>query len=250
MSLGRGFLRVLLSTGSVAAIAWAVAIFVYASSTGSLVASAARLANGETYRPEVMRALARRAAEIDQDRCDDRVLIGVATIQARMAEDAVLLGELNVVDERLRAVETTSANLVRCSPRQGIGWLMLFWSRSLQQGFRPELIPLLEASYRYSPREAWVAVRRNPVAFGVFRTLPEDLQGKAVAEIVEIAKLGLVDRVMDELTGPAGRQLDRILPALEKVPLATRSQISRRLYQAGFDVEVPGVPRQDVRPWR
>ena len=52
-------------------------------------------------------------------------------------------------------------------------------------------LTLLRMSYWSGPNEAWIAVRRNSLALGVFPSLPGDLAEQALSEFVGLVRSGL-----------------------------------------------------------
>ena len=74
---------------------------------------------------------------------------------------------------------------------------------------------ILRMSYRLGPNEAWIALKRNRIAFARFRRLPPDLAEDAIDEFTRLVKANFIDQAVDIFTGPAWPERDLLLSRLE-----------------------------------
>jgi hypothetical protein len=155
------------------------------------------------------------------------------------------------IDERLAQLETDATQLLRCSPRAAMGWVVLYWVQLQQNGLSNEAGQLLRNSYLFAPREAWISVRRSGLVMPVLQFLPEDLRLHAKVEFKELVSARLYDQAAQIFRRTDRRQRSDILSSLRELPELTRAAF-RRALGAEDDSSVSeglGLPMRPSRPW-
>ena len=208
-----------------------------------------RIATGDGFRPEIIRARADAASRIAATTCDVVYLRGAVLVEARAAELAVAEANLAEIDPRYDAVSRVAERLIECAPTQSIAWLSLFWVETSRFGWRPGLLRLLAESYRTGHNETWIQVRRSPLAMNVYDQLPDALKRDAIDEYLELVTLYQLDLVTGIYTRLDEATRDVILSRLNEVPTHARRVFSRQISRAGFPVDLPGVLQRPDRPW-
>jgi hypothetical protein len=129
-----------------------------------------------------------------------------------------------------------------CSPADAFLWLSLYWLESSgEDRGQSELIAYLRQSYSVGPHEGWVAVKRNPLAFAVFKRLPEDLRQAATAEFIDLINSDFIDSAAQTLLGSAWPERELILSELSHLGQTQRRRFAAALAQRGYDLDVPGI---------
>lgn len=210
---------------------------------------ARKILNGETFSPFVLRTVIETGGSgvsgCDADRDRARLVLRAEVT------DAVLLGDdLAAADDAVVALEEASLRLLRCSPREAFGWLMLYWTRTRLAGFGPGPVGDLERSYATGRNEAWIAIRRNPMAIGVLGRLPPALQDAALAEFRSLLQLQLFDGASRSIAAAPEPVRERLWAAARTLSVATRTKLALRLRQDGLPTRALDLPDDPRRPWR
>ena len=181
-------------------------------------------------------------------RNEPSALWGATVIRTFLLEEQLKSGDRSASDyDRLQSnVDAALAH----SPTDSFTWLVAFWLRRLR--FEPTANDsrLLRMSYWSGPNEAWIAVRRNPVALGVFPSLPDDLADQALSEFVRLLRSRLYTEASNILAGPGWAIREQLLSRLSQVDEVDRRGFARALRSKDLDgVTVPGVDERPSRPF-
>jgi hypothetical protein len=141
-----------------------------------------------------------------------------------------------------RDVETALEGAIEQNPSRSFLWLAYYWFRKMGSGESlPDPKPL-KLSYLLGPNEAWVAVRRNPIALSVFRSLPDEVASQTIAEFAGLVRSGLHQDAADILAGPGWPFQEKLLGALANLHEGDRRWFAKVLKAKDLDVVVvPGV---------
>jgi hypothetical protein len=198
---------------------------------------AKRIIAGDPFKPQI---LLKQASVVEQaqktETCRPLTVRSAAVMRLRIAEISNDPGLGPAPDRTNLAVEAIR-NSLACSPSDPFLWLVLY---ALQPSAP---LSYLSTSYRLGPSEGWIALKRNPVAFGVFDELPEDLRGMVVQEFLRLLEIDLYDEAVKIFVGPAWEKRELILSQMDRVPLWNRQNFAARLDDGGYDVIVPGVSK-------
>ena len=129
-------------------------------------------------------------------------------------------------------------------------WLTDFWLKRLRGESVDRDLNLLRMSYWSGPNEGWIAVRRNPLALGVFPSLPGDLAEQALSEFVGLVRSGLYADASNILAGPGWAIHEQLLSRLVQVEEADRREFARAIASKDVgEVTVPGLEERPSRPF-
>ncbi len=172
MAIGALSLRLVVGAVALAGLSWSWHASA-ALKTVPFEKMAIKVVRGETYAPETFEeALARPAVG-----CLPRLQRSELLLRAGAVDVSIANGALDRIDADMRALAQASDALLACSPREGFGWFMQFWTGSRNRGLTDAAMDDLARSYRFAPREPWISVRRNPVAMAIYGRLPAPLAG-------------------------------------------------------------------------
>lgn len=216
---------------------------------GTMRSVSDRIASGDSFRPEVIRARADAASRISPTTCDAVYLRGAILVEARAAELAVSEANLAEIDTRYEDVSRSAERLLDCAPTQSLAWLSLFWAETSRFGLRPGRLRLLAESYRTGPDEIWIQVRRSPLAMNLYGQLPDDLKRNAIDEYLELVGLYQLDLVVGIYTRLDDETRGAVLARLNEVPTHARGIFARLVSRAGLPIDLPGLLGKPDRPW-
>ncbi|KAA2236915.1 hypothetical protein [Salinarimonas soli] len=209
-----------------------------------------RVARGDTFRPDVIRAWAGRVEASLGATCDVPYLTHGLFILMKALEVEREQADLAALDRRTEAARSAAVRTLTCAPTHSFAWLSLYWIDTARLGAGTALQGLLAQSYRTGPKEMWIAVRRNPLAMNIFEELSPELQLRAVDEFLDLVQVAPFDFTAAIFTSLAPETQAAILPRLAEVPIDRRRFLARRLESRGLELEIPGLPARDERPWR
>ncbi len=233
-----------------AAVAWGWLVLADFWRDSGLERMAVRIENREMFKPEVIEALLPAAAAAETaEPCRPEALHAAAVVRLRLAETAILAAERAAIDGRLADFETSARRALACTPADPFLWAALAWVDRTRNGFKPQQLAFLRLSYETGPHEGWVAARRNRLALAIYERLPADLADAAMSEFAGMLASGFESDAFDNLTGPGWPIRERLLAATANVPRFWRELLAKDLYRHGYDVDVPGIPRPEARPW-
>jgi hypothetical protein len=244
--------RIILIAFAFASVAWGVFSFGISREAGPVERIGKRVIYGEAFGEGVLDVLqpAMTSIEAAED-CQPNAQRAVAIIRLRKLESAVLAAARKSIDDNRIALRNSIIRSLGCAPADPYLWLILYWTDITQNGLNPRHFDYLRMSYQTGPNEAWVALKRNRLVLAAFSKLPPDLATLAGNEFVGLlaTRRAYPDavRTMRGLDVPAR---NFVLPKLASLPDDIRRDFSRALYRAGMNVEVPGIPPLDPRPWR
>jgi hypothetical protein len=243
-------MRLLTLLFGLASIAWGVAVFPTFWRQASLEDIALSIIDRGSYKPAALVSIMPDVEAAERDPyCRPEALRGAAVVRLRLVEDAMGAGERKAIDSDLSALETTIRSSLACSPADPFLWMTLSWLDGAREGFSDDQLRFLRLSYALGSNEGWVAARRNRLALSMFERLPPDLADSALNEFARMLDSGFYYEPIAIFTGPGWRLRDQLLPRLKNVAERYRDAFAKALYQRGYDVDVPGIPRRDPRPW-
>jgi hypothetical protein len=242
--------RVTLQLFGMAVIAWAIgAIPIFrAESLPAFVAFG--IINGEAYKPDALAAMAREILAKPVSAFRASALDSRTIVALRLAEDALATRDQTAIDANFAELARAADEELKNGPTSSFQWLIRFWIETPGVS-APGQLRSLRMSYATGPNEAWVALKRSPVAFANFGSLPPDLAEAATTEFVGLVRSQLYYDAADILAGPAWSVRDKLLVRLRDVPEADRRAFARVLNDKNpkENVAMPGVAPPPQRPW-
>jgi hypothetical protein len=232
------------------AICWSVSVMPVFWSETAIAQAATHIIAGEVYKPEAMEALELSLGHDQSSALRSSMLSKAAIIRLRSAEDAITVGDQNIIDRNLntlgRAVDSELTN----TPSDPYQWLVLFWLNNARNGFKPENLRYLKISYALGPYEGWIAIKRNRLALAIFSSLPVDLQEMAISEFVGLVRSQLYAEAADILAGPGWPIRQVLLAHLKELKEPDRRTLFKLLQDRNLDdLSLPGTEEQRRRPW-
>lgn len=211
----------------------------------SLERMALKIVRGETYDAQAFDA----ALAQPSDGCLPRLQRAELLLRAGSVDASIAAGALDRIDAEMQALGEAADNLLACSPREGFGWLMRFWTQSRHRGLTAEVLGDLGRSYRFAPREPWISARRNPVAMAIYARLPASLQEAIQAEFREMVGAQLYGSAIETLILAKPDVRRQLLAGLSPLNDNARNGFARALRSGRIEGAVPGLDPLPDRPW-
>src|SRR5262249_13221757 len=118
--------------------------------------------------------------------CRPAALRSAAIIQLRLLEVTALENDRQHRNAQLKSLVSAIRSSLSCAPADPFLWLALYSVEVSENGFKPDYLNYLRMSYELGPREGWIALKRNPLAFAAFQQLPPDLREYVANEFVAL----------------------------------------------------------------
>jgi hypothetical protein len=215
----------------------------------TLEALARKVVLGESFPLPVLEAAIADGAP-DRQSCDLGRLRSLTILRAQRADEIVTANNLERMDAAILDLGQVAERLLACSPRESFGWLMLYWSETRRNGLSEAALSALSRSYAFGPREAWVAIRRNAMAIGVLRHLPEELQQQALTEFAALLEMQFTVQLAATLAMAPSDVQARLYGVAASASESARIRFSFALRARGMPTRELGLPIQPWRPWR
>jgi hypothetical protein len=132
---------------------------------------------GESFSITLLTRASQRAVEFQQDLCDREARFSLALIELKLAEGSLAEGRSEEADAHLRSASAQTREQIGCSPTNGFAWFLAFWSEFLSGNLDEGKWRYIDASYRFAPHEAWVALIRLPLLAKIWSVVPVDRRG-------------------------------------------------------------------------
>ncbi len=234
----------------ICAIAWAIdAILVYRTDA-PLADTAQRILSGDKFNAAQLSAMKRQLDAAPARPLQASALSSAAVIRLLLLEDELKAGNRQPSASDLVELQMVVSAALAQSPTNSFMWLTDLWLKRLRGESADGDLNLLRMSYWSGPNEAWIAVRRNPLALGIFPSLPSDLAEQALSEFVGLVRSGLYADAANILAGPGWAIHEQLLSRLVQVEEADRRGFAWVLESKDLDrFAVPGVAKRPSRPF-
>jgi hypothetical protein len=226
-----------------AAIAWGVATIPVFWAQAPIESIARHIIRGEPYKYEALMGQMPAVETIENARnCRPIALWSAAIIRLRIVEQAAREEARQPIGGKMLGMLDNSAQRsLSCSAAESFLWLVLYWAERTQGKSMQDSANFLRMSYELGPNEGWIALKRNPLAFTEYQTLPPDLKTNAVTELVTLVNSEFYQPAADIFTGPAWPVRNVILRQLATLPPGRQEEFSRIVNKRGFDAKIPGL---------
>jgi len=189
----RRVLRLLTLAVGCAAFAWGTSNFLRGASADYFRNIETNLLRFDVFGAATANEMLADAAVRDVSDCDDHSQRALLLLEASLTEAALRSGASAEYDQHMRSLEARTRRALGCSPRNSFAWLVAF-SLQVQHGALNEhAFDLLAMSYKTSPNETWVAVRRSMVAAPAALAAPEPVQRAILAEFQNLVRNRFVE---------------------------------------------------------
>jgi hypothetical protein len=203
-------IRLLVPLFGLAAIAWAASVFPIFRLDSAVANTAARVIAGDRFRNDVWESIELKFKDVSYQSIKPSLLAKLAVIHLRGAETAPSREDSRQVQSRLLELAGLTKDALRNAPTDGFLWLTLCWINDRSGEAADDRWRFLRSSYRLSPNEGWIGLKRNPFTLGRFMTLPDDLAENAVQELTHLVRSGLHAEAAEIIAGP-GLPINRLL---------------------------------------
>jgi hypothetical protein len=232
---------------AICAIAWAIDVFLIYRAEASLADTAQRVLSGEKFNAAQLSAMKHQLDAARSNPLQASALSGAAVIRLLLLQEP---GNRQPSPPDLVELQTVVSAALARSPTSSFMWLTDLWLRRLRGESVDSILNLLRMSYWSGPNEAWIAVRRNPLALGIFASLPSELAELTVSEFVGLVRSGLYLDASNILAGSGWAIHEQLLGRLAEVSEADRRGFARALADKNLDnVTVPGLDARPSRPF-
>jgi hypothetical protein len=252
-SLGGGWLgsvRVLTAIFGVCSIAWAISTIPVFRREAVIIAAGHHILSGEQYSASQLDDLRRKLKATAAGSFGPLALSDVAAIRLRLVEADLAAGKAQADAASLDELETAVDAALAGNPTGSFLWLTDYWLQSLRSANAAANLKLLGKSYSSGPNEAWIAVKRNPLALRVFSSLPAQLAEQVLAEFAGLVRSGLYEDAANAISASRSPIRERFLNRLAEVDEGDRRRFAKVLEAKGLDVgTVSDVDKESARPF-
>jgi len=244
-------IRFLVPLLGLAAIAWAASVFSTAWLGSDVAKTAARVVSGDRFRNDIWESIEFKFRDISHQAVKPSLLAKLAVIHLRGVETA-LSSENNLqVQSRLLELTGLTKDALRNTPTDGFLWLTLGWISERNGEAADDKWRFLRSSYRMSPNEGWIGLKRNPFALGRFTGLPDDLAEDALQELVHLVRSGLHAEAAEIIAGPGLPISKLLLRRLKVLPEVDGAALVRGLSNKdGFEDVAKELGQESRAPHR
>jgi hypothetical protein len=242
--------RIFIAIFGICAITWATAAILDYRADAAFSDTAERVVSGEKFRVAQLNVMKRQfdaasARPLRASASSSGVFISLLLLEETLKAGNRQSSSASDFDELEMLVKKALAQ----SPTSSFMWLTGFWLKRLRSGYAEADLNLLRMSYRSGPNEGWIAIRRNPLALGVFRSLPNEIAEQALSEFVGLVRSDLFADAANIFAGPGWVIRDQLLGRLVQVEEVYRRGFAKALASKDLSVTIPGVEERPSRPF-
>jgi hypothetical protein len=232
----------------ICAIAWAIYVIPIYRAEASLASAGQTILSGDRFNAAQLSAMKRQLDGAPVRPVQASATSGATIIRLLLLEDELKASNRQPSESEIADLQKAVGAVLAQSPMDSFMWLTRFTLKR-PRGEPEDDLNLLRMSYWSGRNEAWIAIRRNRLALGVFTSLPGDLAEQAQSEFVGLVRSGLYGDASYSLTGPGWPIREQLLSRLAQVPEAERRGFAKALESRDLDdVEVPGVDKRPAHP--
>lgn len=184
--------------------------------------------------------------------CHADILRSIAIVQIQQLQLAGSSADDAARKDLPQTVDRTDAGVrdaLACSPTDGFLWYALGWIRHIYGDPLDVTLGFMRMSYKTSPREAWIATRRNAFMVTQLDNLPNDMADTVLSEYGSLVENGFYHEALAILTGPGWVHRERLVATLSNVKSPRLSLFVRLLKTRNVGIDIPGTSSAEKRPW-
>jgi hypothetical protein len=233
------------------ALIWAVLALPTLLAQQKPVSVASALERGERYSLSALLAVvSEKSRQPPFGICNATAERASMMILTRILEDPAVAENHTLHETAQNKLEVATRALLRCSPSDSLGWLILFGLAINANGYSPECGAYLQLSYDASPNEAAVAFWRNRLVLELFDRLPARFTDLAVPEFVKLVDTERLYPDMGDIFEHAAPALQkRLADEMKTAQKRPREVFARMLQDRGVRAVIPDVASRPERPW-
>jgi hypothetical protein len=236
----------------VGAVVWGTLLLPILWSEASPRSIASKLLQGDTFKLQSLFDEANQAEQVaHHSYCDPAALHSLFILRLFIFQISNEPGNRELAGSTYLPLYKATVKSLSCAPADPFAWLALFWLDAGRHGIDDRNTNYLRLSYSLGANEGWISLWRVRLAFLFFERLPTDLANDAVSEFVRLVNS---ERYRWQIAGifkdASPLVQSRIIGRLEAATLTSRVAFAKALHDRDMDIEIPGVEKPDVRPWR
>jgi len=174
-------------------LAWGIANFAKCAAADDFLDLEARLLRFENYDRITSSRMLEDADAEGLSPCDMHAQRALLLLEMPLAYDALRSGTVNEYDSRIRSIEDRVRRTLRCSPRNSFVWLAAFALETQHGILNQHTFDLIAMSYKTSPNEAWLGIRRVVVAVPTLLVAPEGIKQSILTEFQDLVRLRFIE---------------------------------------------------------
>jgi hypothetical protein len=242
--------RILTTTFGICSIAWTFFSLPVFQAEAPLTSSAQYLLSGERFNAEQLSELSRRVEATPVKLLRSNALNSIVIIRLRLIENERTTGNNEAFTPHFADVESAVTAALVEDPGNSFLWLAQYWLQSSSSRAADRSLKFLRMSYFSGPNEAWIAVRRNPLALGIFSLLPSELAERVLSEFAGLVRSGLYLDAANIVAGSDWAVRKKLLSRLTQFEETDRRRFAKVLESKNLDgASVLGVDERPSRPF-
>ncbi len=233
----------------VLSIIWTLSSWSANGTEAELASFAQRILLGEVFGSDQSNALKLALDTTSASRPSALALDSIAVIRLRLVENALSSGDRGASASERKELGIALTSALSDDPTNSFLWLADYWLQKTAVATSDEALRLLNMSYLLGPNEAWIAVKRNPLAIGIFSSLPNELSERVKAEFVGMVRSGLDLDAIHSLSVSQDHVREQMLGQLVQIKEVDRIEFAKLLRSKDIEWSVPGVVESTARPF-
>lgn len=187
----------------------------------------------ERYLPTSSVAALDTDAEREISSCDIHAQHALLLLEIPLADAALRAGSVQEFDRHTAAIEARVRVILSCVPRDALAWLAAFGLAVGHGQIDQHTFDLLAASYETSRNEAWISVRRVPLAASVISIAPAPIREQILAEFRKLILDGFLEVPARAYLSASERSRILLETEIDQLDPASRKKFTETI--ASFD---------------
>jgi hypothetical protein len=209
-----------------------------------------RILSGENFNAAQLSELKNQLDLMPVKFLSSSALSSIAVIRLYLFEQKTATGKYITAASDLADLTSAVNSALAESPKSSFLWLTKFWLEDPGARVTVSGLKCLRMSYLSAPNDAWIAVKRNPIALGVFSSLPIELADQVLSEFTGLVVSGLYQVAANILARSELTVRERLLGEIVHLSDANRKGLAKALESSTQNgIVVPGVDERPSRPY-
>jgi hypothetical protein len=182
-----------------------------------------RALRSEAFSESALTSILDSSASVAISACDTHAQRALLLVEMLLADAKLRSGATAKFDRHLASLEARGRRVLGCNPLDSFAWLLMYNTELVHGRSNDASLKFLKMSYDSSPHEAWISVRRNPVAVASLLVASAPLRDQIVAEFLHLIRDGFSDAAAVSYAGAAERGKALLLTHLDNLDPAQRA---------------------------
>jgi hypothetical protein len=152
-----------------------------------------RVLSSEAFSANALTSILDSSASMALSACNTHAQRALLLVEMLLADAALRAGMTAKFDRHTASLEARGRRVLGCNPLDSFAWLVMYNMELLHGRSNGASLNLLKMSYDASPHEAWISIRRNPVAVRSLTIAAGSLQNQIVSEFLHLIRDGFSD---------------------------------------------------------